>query len=596
MKKLFTLSVFALAATQAFAQLPVSTSPQPKNAILEEFTGINCVFCPDGHKIAAQITAANPGRAFAVNIHTGGFATPSAGQPDFRTTDGNAIAAIPGMGITGYPQGAVNRAFYPTTATAYAMGRGSWTAAVNAQLSQNSYVNIAGEATIDVATSQLTVNLEIYYTGNSPVATNKLTVMLLQNNINGPQTGASQYNPSMVNSDGSYRHMHALRDVLTSGSTGEDVTPTTQGSLIARTLTYSIPTTIGTVPVDLSNLEIVAFIAETQATIITGAEFPISYVGFTTVNNGAITTVAPVEDVCVNSITPSFKLKNNGSAPITSATVSYSINGGTASTYNFSGNINPLGSTDINLPAITFTVNPANSIDINVTGINGGNDDDPTDNTSAGNFNKTNSVSPTLNLVLKLLQDQYGSEITWKFFNDAGTQIAAGGPYTDLAASGTQLNTHNISVAANGCYRLEVYDSYGDGINSGYGVGNITLTDGNNTTIWFNNGIYSSKVGRNFEANATTGINENPAISSFAVYPNPAQDFARINFNLTETNTVQVKVLNTLGQIISYDRLGVRAVGNQTYDINVSTLPAGFYFVELETGSTSSVVKFSVAR
>jgi hypothetical protein len=56
-------------------------NPCSKNALLEEFTGINCVYCPDGHKIAKQITDANPNRAFAVNIHTGGFATPSAGQP-----------------------------------------------------------------------------------------------------------------------------------------------------------------------------------------------------------------------------------------------------------------------------------------------------------------------------------------------------------------------------------------------------------------------------------------------------------------------------------------------------------------------------------
>ncbi|MFM9055225.1 MAG: Omp28-related outer membrane protein, partial [Bacteroidota bacterium] len=236
MKKLFTLALM-LGTTAAFAQLPVDTTAQLKNAILEEFTGINCVYCPDGHKIASQITAANPGRAFAVNIHTGGFATPSAGQPDFRTADGNAIAAIPGMGITGYPQGAVSRTFYPTTATAYAMSRTSWTAAVNNILNQPAYANVAGEATLDIITRELSVNIEVYYTGSSPIATNKLTVMLLQNNINGPQTGATNFNPTMVNPDGSYRHMHALRDVLTTPTTGANIDTTTQGTLVQRTIT-----------------------------------------------------------------------------------------------------------------------------------------------------------------------------------------------------------------------------------------------------------------------------------------------------------------------------------------------------------------------
>jgi hypothetical protein len=112
------------------------------------------------------------------------------------------------MGITGYPQGAVNRKLYGT-ATAFAMSRSVWAAAVNAILAQPAYVNVAGQATLDVSNNQLTMNIEAYYTANSPAPTNKLTVMLLQNNINGPQTGAAQFNPTMINPDGTYRHMHA---------------------------------------------------------------------------------------------------------------------------------------------------------------------------------------------------------------------------------------------------------------------------------------------------------------------------------------------------------------------------------------------------
>ena len=214
-----------------------------------------------------------------------------------RTTDGTAIAAIPTMGITGYPQGAVSRTMYPTTATALAMGRGSWTNAVNAILGQSAYVNVAGQAVLDVANNQLTVNIEAYYTANSPVATNKLTVMLLQNNINGPQTGASTFNPTMINPDGTYRHMHALRDVITTGATGEDITTTTQGTLVQRTYTYTVPASYANVPVDLSNLEILAFVAEGTTTTINVAKVPISYTGLTTVNNAnlvSITQPAPL--------------------------------------------------------------------------------------------------------------------------------------------------------------------------------------------------------------------------------------------------------------------------------------------------------------
>ena len=46
------LSALCLIST---GQTIVSTTPENKNAILEEFTGIYCVFCPDGHLIANNL-------------------------------------------------------------------------------------------------------------------------------------------------------------------------------------------------------------------------------------------------------------------------------------------------------------------------------------------------------------------------------------------------------------------------------------------------------------------------------------------------------------------------------------------------------------
>ncbi|MEY3343664.1 MAG: hypothetical protein RL090_1348 [Bacteroidota bacterium] len=598
MKKLFTISVLALASVNAYAQLPVSQQPALKNAIIEEFTGVNCVYCPDGHKIAAQITAANPGRAFAVNIHTGSFATPSAGQPDFRTPDGNAIAAIPGMGITGYPQGAVSRVPYPSTATALAMSRSAWTAAVNAVLAQPAYVNVAGQAELNASTNQLTINIEAFYTASSPVATNKLTVMLLQNNVNGPQTGASQFNPTMVNPDGTYRHMHALRDVITTGSTGEDITNTAQGTLVQRTFNYTVPATIGTVPVDVSNLEILVFVAQSTTNIINVARVPIAYTGLTTVNNANLVSVAQPDDLCDANFAPSIQLKNLGSAPITSAVIDYNVNGGTNWTYYYYGNIGPLGTANITLPAIVgFQMNPSNTLNVNVSSVNGGSDDDPSNNSSSTPFNATTSASQTLNLTLNVLQDRYGDEITWKFFNGGGTQIAAGGPYTQLAANGTQLNTHQITLPATGCYRFVIYDSYGDGINSGYGVGNVTILDGNSNTVYFNNGIYSAQAARNFYGNTSLGLNDASLESSLNIFPNPVSNSATVQFQLTSEETVSINVLNAVGQSVLQQNFG-KLAASQTYNqsLDMSALSNGLYFMEIKAGNSTITRKFSVSK
>jgi hypothetical protein len=44
----------------SFGQTIVSTSPENKKVVLEEFTGIKCVFCPQGHAIAQAIQNNNP--------------------------------------------------------------------------------------------------------------------------------------------------------------------------------------------------------------------------------------------------------------------------------------------------------------------------------------------------------------------------------------------------------------------------------------------------------------------------------------------------------------------------------------------------------
>lgn len=56
-KSLLTLGLGVLASSSLFAQLPVSTTAENKNVVLEEFTGIYCTFCPDGHLRASNLAA-----------------------------------------------------------------------------------------------------------------------------------------------------------------------------------------------------------------------------------------------------------------------------------------------------------------------------------------------------------------------------------------------------------------------------------------------------------------------------------------------------------------------------------------------------------
>ena len=73
--------------------------------IIEEYTGVYCGYCPDGHRIANELSAKFQDRLFVLNIHAGSYATDA--SVDFRTEDGNVIFA--GSKVSSFPSGNVNR-------------------------------------------------------------------------------------------------------------------------------------------------------------------------------------------------------------------------------------------------------------------------------------------------------------------------------------------------------------------------------------------------------------------------------------------------------------------------------------------------------
>jgi len=289
MKKTFLLTFITLLSgfSLLMAQTLVSTDPQPRNVVLEEFTGIHCQYCPDGHRIAQAISDAHPDRVVLVNIHQGNYATPGTGEPDYRTPFGNAIANQ--TGLTGYPAATVNRHVFPglgMAANATAMDRGQWGTASDIILADSTPVNIGVQSELDTITRELTVTVELYYTSNSATTSNFIDVAILQNNVFGPQTNGGAGN--------NYRHMHMLRYLVT-GQWGDEVTTTTQGTLVTRTYTYTVPEAYTNVPCVLRNCDIAVYVSQTQQEILSGVV--VKAIGGTNKYTGSISCLTPIASV-----------------------------------------------------------------------------------------------------------------------------------------------------------------------------------------------------------------------------------------------------------------------------------------------------------
>ena len=537
------------------AQTIVSTNPENKKIILEEYTGIHCTYCPDGHEIAQSLKDANPDNVFIINIHTGGYATPSSGEPDFRTSFGDAVAAQ--SNLTGYPSGSVNRQFFSGLSMngGTAMGRGSWSSASSQVLNQSAYVNVGVEASINVQNNELTVHVEGYYTGDSPQSTNLLNVVLTQNNTLGPQTGGGM--------GSNYNHMHRLVHMIT-GQWGFEISNTSSGSFVDETFTYTIPSDYNGVDVNLSELNVIAFISETQQNIISGAEYTPTFEGLEYSNDAAILGIEEnLNGNCGDSATPVVVIQNSGYDNITNFSIEYSINNGNPQSHNWSGSLGSLASTAIELPTINYSPSDTNSINITIS-----NDDNNQNNSNVFYFNQSNSYDTSI-VTLNLVTDNYASETSWQLTDSFGNIIALNGSLSNASTYTTEIEI----PTSDECYTFTINDTYGDGICCAYGVGSYSITDDSGNII-ISGGEFSSVDTSTFRVGETLGINsifEN----NLNIFPNPSNGIFTVK---TSLNNSTYKIYNLIGQHV---KSGLINNGSNSIDLRNSI--DGVYFMTIQT-------------
>jgi len=266
-KIILTFIILLFLINRLNCQTIVPTTPQPRNVLLEEFTGINCGACPYAHAIIADFHNDYPNRFYSIAYHVGSTAMPLAGQPDYRTDYGYSIENQ--TGLVGYPSGTVNRHVFPgleSIAGHTAMYKEQWDDAINIIMQQIAPVNIAINAQFNYTTKTLDLLVEVYYTSNADSSINKLNIALVQNYVKGPQAEL-YHNSSFIAPDGQYYHMQMFRNFIT-GQWGIDIPETTTGSFYDTIIHYQIPTNFYNIPVDLSNLEIVAFVCEGRQEVL----------------------------------------------------------------------------------------------------------------------------------------------------------------------------------------------------------------------------------------------------------------------------------------------------------------------------------------
>ena len=540
----------------------VSQTAQTSSVLVEELTGIGCQYCPDGHKRANQIKAANPDRVCLINVHVGSYAANT-----YTTSFGTALANQ--TNLDGYPSGTVNRHVFSGSATA--MGRGEWAAAANQILNMASPVNIAAEGTLDWATRTLSVRVQLYYTASQTVTSNMLNLAIIQDNVLGSQVGATTWYPEMMVGT-QYRHMHMLRHLIT-GQWGEEITDIASGTLVERTYEYVIPEQMGTpnaISAPLEDLAFVAFVCEGHQEVLTGIEVPIQHLNLPAIGGRLSGTLENANTNCSDITNAQFDFTNLGANTVTSLAYTYTLNG-TAHSETWTGSISSMETGTVTLPDLNLNLGVNNSLEINVTAIN----DESYTTTPATMTLKKNVYTGGGDMTFIIKTDNYGSETTFKFFDPNGVVVLSGGPFTNTSA----VHEFAFRPATTGCYRLEVYDAYGDGINSGYGTGYFQLNNADGTQIFRDNGKFGSQATYMIDVAYPAGIET--VENTTTVYPNPATDVVNIN---TGDNVLRVEIFNIQGQL-------VKAETGDMNSISVKDLANGMYTLKLTTENGTSMHK-----
>ena len=435
----------------------VPTSPQPRGPLLEEFTGIHCGYCPQGHAIAEKLARASE-RIYVVAVHSGYYSTPGADEPDFRTDEGTALSAEFNTDEAGYPCGMVNR--QSPGGGSPVCSRSQWKALAKEAIAETAPVNLLATASYDGATRKLAVHVEGYFTADTQAEGQQLSVLWTQSDIHGPQNGGLMGDE--------YPHRHVLRGYVTP-VWGDAIGTPAQGTYFTRDYTLELPESVNGVEVKPEDINVVAFVGAGKRDVqnVTGCK-P-EYTNYSKPLAGELSSpLIPIGGYWGCNFFEAT-LKNNSDKTLTEATFSIDING-TAKTATWTGEIAPFESKEITIRTqYDVEDNVQNKYSITLQSLNG---QQVEPSVLSGTFTSPREATPEISLKLKTNKES--DENTFCIKDADGQTVKEFGPYPTGSVTET---TESVTLEPNRIYYLEITDKWGDGIYSPAGYAVVRSSD-----------------------------------------------------------------------------------------------------------------------
>ena len=200
--------------------------------------------------------------------------------------------------------------------------------------------------------------------------------------------------------------------------------------------------------------------------------------------DGAL-TMGDLNVVCDEDVELDIIINNEGDATITNVLLEVIVNGAVVDLINASVNIPFLEQETLSISIDDNLQAANNNITVSLLSVNGQLDGDLTNN-SVSTITNLDSNYDIVTLIIN--PDNYPGETSWEIFDANDVLINSG----DLPNG--DYYTEDICLDYESCYSLYFYDSYGDGICCGYGIGDFQIVNSSGEQLVFNDGEFNSEV------------------------------------------------------------------------------------------------------
>lgn len=288
---------------------------------------------------------------------------------------------------------------------------------------------------------------------------------------------------------------------------------------------------------------------------------------------------------------PEIVIRNTGTTALTSATITYGIQGGTPATYNWTGSLAFLDTIHVFLPTFDWSAIGTDNRNFyaTISNPNGSADEYSYNNTAKSTFDVTTPLAES-NFIIRLKTNNFGWENNWELTDAWGNTIAS---RSNCSNNTTYNDTVNL---APGCYTFVTTDGGGDGIsfwaNPDQGSGFVRFVKLTGSPLRNFGSDFGSEVRFNFTAGTALSVTENP-IQKLSVFPTPSYGTIYAEMPMAPKGSTAVLVTSITGQtVLQKDFI----TNDNMLQLDLGYLPAGIYVVSLTNQGKTYQAKAVIAH